>query len=145
MTALPESGIYKKGELDVKEVLYKALNRSPGKDGIVLYYVGTVKELSKDGKKVSELYVEAYPEFANKKLADICSDAINIYKLNDCRIYHLFGTFKPGEPLVIAILWSLSRSQGLQALPYVVERYKKEPTIWKKEVYEDGTSKWIEE
>ncbi|MDP8023422.1 MAG: molybdenum cofactor biosynthesis protein MoaE [Nitrososphaeria archaeon] len=145
MNEIPESGMYEKGKLDFIKVISEALNRDPGKDGIVLYYVGTVKELSKDGKKVKQLYIEAYKELADKKLKEICYDAINRFSTNDCRIYHFYGYFMPGEPLVVAIIWSRDRSQGLSALPYVIERYKKEPTIWKKEIYEDGTSKWLEE
>ncbi len=145
MNEIPESGMYEKGKLDFVKVISEALNRDPGKDGIILYYIGTVKELSKDGKKVKQLYIEAYKELADKKLKEICYDTINRFSTNDCRIYHFYGYFSPGEPLIVAIIWSRDRSQGLSALPYVIERYKKEPTIWKKEIYEDGTSKWLEE
>jgi len=145
MVNIPESGIYEKGKLNLINVLSEALKRDPGKDGIILYYIGTVKDLSRDGKKVKQLYIEAYEELANKKLKEICYDTVNKFLVNECRIYHFSGYFLPGEPLVFAIIWSRDRSHGLSALPYVIERYKKEPTIWKKEIYEDGTTKWLEE
>ncbi|MGC8569487.1 MAG: molybdenum cofactor biosynthesis protein MoaE [Nitrososphaeria archaeon] len=145
MAALPDSGIYEKGSLDFKGLLYDALFRDPGRDGIVLYYAGTVKELGRDGKKVRALYIEAHPTLASEKLKEICAQAVAKFSLNDCRIYHLKGTFHPGELLVLALIWSRDRSQALSALPYVVERYKKEPLIWKKEIYEDNTEKWIVE
>ncbi len=145
MTEIPKSGMYEKGKIDTAKLILDALNRDPGKDGIVLYYIGTVKDFSKDGKKVKQLYIEAYKDLADKKLEEICFDAKNRFFTNDCKIYHFYGYFAPGEPLVIAIIWSKDRSQALSALPYVIDRYKKEPTIWKKEIYEDGTSKWLEE
>jgi molybdopterin synthase catalytic subunit len=45
--------------------------------------------------------------------------------------------------VVLVLVASPRRKQGFVALRDAVERYKKEPALFKKEVYEDGSSSWI--
>ncbi|MEM0097622.1 MAG: molybdenum cofactor biosynthesis protein MoaE [Conexivisphaerales archaeon] len=141
MTNLPDTGIYKKGSMDLYKTLGAALAAENGESGIVLSYFGITKHKG----QVKELLIEAYKEYADKALKMICDQVKKKNALNDCRIYHLEGKFEPGEPIVLIIISSMSRAEALMAMPEVVERYKKEPTIWKKEIYDDGTSKWIRE
>jgi len=58
-------------------------------------------------------------------------------------IVHALGSFSAGEPVVMVIVASARRNQGFLALRDAVERYKKEPALFKKEVYRDGSSSWI--
>ncbi|MGC8661339.1 MAG: molybdenum cofactor biosynthesis protein MoaE [Nitrososphaeria archaeon] len=141
MNSLPDTGVYKKGSLDLYDALKAALAAENGESGIVLSYFGITKRPT----QVKKLIIEAYKEYADIALKRICNEVKEKNSLNDCRIYHLEGEFEPGEPIVLIIISSRSRGEALGAMPEVVKRYKKEPTIWKKEVYEDGTSKWIRE
>ncbi|MCL4344284.1 MAG: molybdenum cofactor biosynthesis protein MoaE [Nitrososphaerota archaeon] len=141
MNNLPDTGIYKKGSIDLYDTLKAALAAESGESGIVLSYFGITKRPG----QVKKLVIEAYKEYADAALKRISSEVKVKNALNDCRIYHLEGEFEPGEPIVLIIISSRSRAEALTAMPEVVERYKKEPTIWKKEVYEDGTEKWIRE
>ncbi len=141
MNGLPETGVYKKGSIDLNDTLRKALAAENGESGIVLSYFGITKRYA----NVKRLVIEAYKEYADMALKRICSEVEEKNSLNSCRIYHLEGEFAPGELIVLIIISSRSRTEALRAMPEIVERYKKEPTIWKKEVYEDGTSKWIRE
>ncbi|MGC8557385.1 MAG: molybdenum cofactor biosynthesis protein MoaE [Nitrososphaeria archaeon] len=143
MNDLPYSGLYRKGSLDLYELLRESLASQTGESGIVLSYFGITKGFSE--KPVKKLVIEAYKEYADSALKKICENTIEKYSLSDCRIFHLEGQFDPGEPIVLIIISSRSRTGALGAMPEVVERYKKEPTIWKKEIYHDGTSKWIKE
>lgn len=141
MNNLPATGVYKKGSIDLYDTLKAALAAENGESGIVLSYFG----ITKRSTQVKRLVIEAYKEYADMALIKICDEVKEKNSLNDCRVYHLEGEFEPGEPIVLIIISSRSRVEALGAMPEVVERYKKEPTIWKKEVYEDGTSKWIRE
>mgnify|MGYP001772523571 CR=1 FL=1 len=141
MSSLPESGIYKKGSIDLYDALSTVLASQRGDSGIVLSYFG----ITKRSTNVRKLVIEAYKEYADMALRKICDEISRKYSLNLCRIFHLEGEFEPGEPIVSIIISSKSRAEALRAMPEIVERYKKEPTIWKKEIYDDGTSKWIRE
>ncbi len=141
MSVLPDSGVYKKGSIDLYDVLKVALTSENGESGIVLSYFGITKRFV----NVRKLVIEAYKEYADIALRKICDEISKKYSLNFCRIFHLEGEFVPGELIVLIIISSRSRAEALKAMPEIVERYKKEPTIWKKEIYDDGTSKWIRE
>ena len=59
------------------------------------------------------------------------------------RIYHLMGEFMVGEPLVFVVVGGRTRRNVFSALQEAVERYKREPALFKKEVYVDGSHEWI--
>jgi molybdopterin synthase catalytic subunit len=59
-------------------------------------------------------------------------------------IVHLTGSFELGEPMVHVLVCAEHRQEGFKALEDIVNRYKKETPLWKKEWYSDGTFKWIE-
>ncbi|MEM3589268.1 MAG: hypothetical protein QXE25_05440, partial [Nitrososphaerota archaeon] len=63
---LPNVGIYKKGELNLLEILGMIdIIYSSGKDGAVTTYVGVARNISREGKAVSYVEIEAYEENAN--------------------------------------------------------------------------------
>ena len=73
----------------------------------------------------------------------ICKEIMKKYDLTDIMIVHAMGSFSAGEPVVMVIVASTRRDRGFAALRDAVERYKKEPALFKKEIYRDGSSSWI--
>ncbi|MDG7045059.1 MAG: molybdenum cofactor biosynthesis protein MoaE [Nitrososphaerota archaeon] len=138
-------GVFNKGEISFIQKIDEVMNDVSRDTGIILYYVGTTKAISKSGKEVRALNIEAYKEYADKALDTICSQIKESYGLTSCEIFHLVGEFPVGEPLVLLIIGSPSREPAFRALEEAVKRYKSEPTIWKKEIYTDGSSSWIQE
>jgi molybdopterin synthase catalytic subunit len=135
-------GILSKGSFTPWEVVASVLDGS-GLTGAVVSFVGVVKTPGKDGKSVKKVIIEAYREAADPVLKRICDELVEKYSLNRAVICHYTGEFMVGEPLVVVTIASKSRYEAYRALEEAVERYKKEPPIWKKEVYEDGSSAWI--
>ncbi|MEM3670203.1 MAG: molybdenum cofactor biosynthesis protein MoaE [Thermoprotei archaeon] len=125
--------------------LLSSLTEQNGEAGAVVTFVGTVKAVSIEGKPVHSVVMEAYDNAATDAINLICAELVRKYHLNSVHIYHMVGEFFPGEPLVVIAVASKSRYEAYDAIKEAVDRYKSEPPIWKKEVYEDGTSKWIHE
>jgi molybdopterin synthase catalytic subunit len=142
-TSVPPPGIYTKGSLDITPIA-AALGSDAGTTGSVVSFTGFVKRFSKYGRKVSYLVMESYDPLASEQITKICSELSLKYQLNRAAIYHFVGKFFPGEVLVHIVIASTGRKEGLTALEEAIHRYKTEPAIWKQEVYEDGTSTWIE-
>ncbi len=137
-----DSGIYNKGEIDMPSV-DDLLSELPKDSGAIMTFIGVVKEVGKDGKKVIGLEIESYDEHANLTIKDICNEIKEKYGLSLAKIYHLKGSFKVGEPLVLVIVAGRHRKQTFQALQEAIERYKTELAVWKKEFYVDGSEEWI--
>ena len=138
-------GVYEKGEIEFLNLFREVLERcSDGRVGALTFYIGIVKERGKEEKKVIELEIESYKEQANKAIERICIEEKEKHGVEFVGVWHLIGKFGVGEPLVLVAVAGESRKEVFPALRETVERYKKEPALFKKEVYEDGSHKWIE-
>ncbi len=138
-----ESGVYDKGEIEIASVVGNLLSNLPKDVGAVMIFIGAVREVGKDDKKVMRLEMESYNEHADLAIKKISNEIRDKYGLSLARIYHFKGSFKIGEPLVFVIVTGKSRKQTFPAIEEAIERYKKEPAMWKKEVYVDESWAWI--
>lgn len=139
-----ESGIYDKDKVDIASVAKELFEAKLPEDiGAVVTFVGVTKRVGLDGKEVDRIEMESYEEHANKTIKNICRELEAKHSVSSVVIYHLVGRFKVGEPLVFVAVTARSRSQAIPALDEAIQRYKTEPALWKKEVYVDGTSRWI--
>ncbi len=110
-------------------------------DGAVVTFVGTVRD-NAEGKQVLYLEYEVYPEMAEKKLNEICTEIHNRWKINDIGIVHRIGRLEVGETAVVIAVGSAHRLEAFQACQYAIDRIKEIVPIWKKEFYQDSSS-WI--
>lgn len=109
--------------------------------GAVVNFVGTVRDNS-DGKRVLYLEYDAYPEMANKKLADIAAEIKDKWPIVDVAITHRLGRIEIGETAVVIAVSSAHRRPAFAACQYAIDRIKEIVPIWKKEFYEEGSA-WI--
>jgi len=138
-----EPGVYPKREFNLLDVISGFLREVSPNDGAVASFIGLVKGVSDLGKDVSEIEVESYVEHATPTIRRICEEVRAKYGVSRVLIYHLMGRFEVGEPLVLVLVSGRSRSGVFPALQEAVERYKREPALFKKEVFVDGESRWV--
>jgi molybdopterin synthase catalytic subunit len=138
------TGVYPKSKLNFSKIYANFLSELGENTGAATMFLGVARRESADGrKKIKFLVMESYQTHANRALAKICSSIKKKYGLNSAIIVHALGSFKPGEPVVMVAVSSPRRDASFRALREAVERYKKEPAIFKKEIYEEGMSAWI--
>ena len=122
------------------------MNRnSTVENGAVLFFVGIAKDTSKNGEKVDILELEAWEEKAENELEKISREIKEKHNVKDAVVIHSYGRFSPGEPVVLVAVAGESRTDVFPAIQDAISLYKTRPPIFKKEIYEDGTSKWITE
>ncbi len=139
-----EPGIYDKDKLNFISVIQEYFEVKPSEDvGAIFTFLGITRREGADEKEVDMIEMESYKEHANITIKRICEEVGEKYGVPLVRIYHLVGKFKVGEPLVFVVVGGRSRNQALQALEEAINRYKTEPALWKKEIYIDGTTRWI--
>lgn len=141
---LPRPGVYAASELEISQLLshLSSLYES-GRVGAVAVFLGVARADGSGGRKVAHLEIEAYEENANIEIERICREVSEKHGVSYVGIWHLYGRFRPGEPVVLVAVSARHRSEAFNALREAVERYKTEPALFKKEVYEDGTHAWI--
>lgn len=138
------SGVYEKGSLDFIELFGELFRGSlPAEVGAVATFTGVTKAVGKDAKPVTKLEMQSYERHANKVLRQIAEEVRDKYGVPFVGIYHLSGEFAVGEPVVFVVVAGVNRREVFPALQEAVERYKREPALWKREVYVDGSHEWI--
>jgi molybdopterin synthase catalytic subunit len=112
--------------------------------GAFTTFTGVVRDISdKSTKKVTSLEIEHWEEqgdFIMKRIAERIGEK---HQLLGLRIVHVFGCLNLSDPIVFVVIGSIHRKEAFKALDEVINAYKNESPVWKKEIYEDNTSDWI--
>lgn len=130
--------------LQTQIIDYQALTeqvRTPACGAVVLF-LGTVRELT-DDRVTTALDYDAYPEMAEKKLAEIEREVRDRWQIGDIAIVHRLGHLGLGDISVAVAVSCPHRAQAFEACRYAIDRVKAIVPIWKKENWADGTTEWV--
>lgn len=110
--------------------------------GAVVLFLGVTRELT--GDRVTEsLDYECYPEMAERKLAELESEARRRWPLTGCHIIHRLGHLEIGEASVAVAVSSPHRGDAFAAGQWLIDTLKEVVPIWKKENWADGSTEWV--
>lgn len=110
--------------------------------GAVVTFLGTVRELTGD-RLTASLDYEAYPEMAEKKMAEIEAETRQRWPVGEIMIIHRLGHLELLEVSVAVAVSCPHRVQAFEACHYAIDRLKEIVPIWKKENWADGTTEWV--
>ena len=125
------------GPIDVE-----ALERIAGaRHGAVVTFVGRARDHGDDGREVTGLEYEAYPEMAEATLRVVAGEVPQRWPDCSVAVVHRTGTVPIGEAAVVIVTAAPHRSDAYEANRYVIEAIKARLPIWKLEHFADG-SRW---
>src|SRR5207253_7064906 len=110
-------------------------------DGAVIVFRGVARRYSR-GRDVVHLEYEAYPEMAEKVMAQIADEMKTRWPISKVAIVHRTGVLEIGQASVAIAVSAPHRGEAFAAAQYAIDRLKQIVPIWKKEVWSDG-SQWI--
>ena len=110
-------------------------------DGAVCVFLGVARKFSR-GREVVHLEYEAYPEMAEKKMAEIGEEIKEKFGVERVAILHRTGVLRIGEASVGIAIATPHRGESFAACQYAIDRLKQVVPIWKKEVWSNG-EQWI--
>ena len=110
-------------------------------DGAVIVFRGVARRYSR-GRDVVHLEYEAYPEMAEKVMAQIADEMKDRWLISGVAIVHRTGVLEIGQASVAIAVAAPHRGEAFDAAQYAIDRLKQIVPIWKKEVWSDG-SQWI--
>lgn len=113
--------------------------------GAVVLYVGTVRRTPAGGgrKRVVRLEYEAFDKMALAKLREVRGQAMKRFAVRQLLLHHRVGKFAVGEDVVLCAASAPHRSEAVGAVRFAIGEMKQTVPIWKKEVYADGSQKWV--
>ena len=110
--------------------------------GAVVLFLGTTRQFT-HGRRTESLDYECYPEMAEKKLAELESQARQRWPLTGCAVVHRLGHLEVGEASIAIAVSSPHRQVAFEAGKWLIDTIKEIVPIWKRENWADGTSEWV--
>jgi len=113
--------------------------------GAHAFFAGSVRNDLVNGKTVTGIEYSAYDAMVEPVVQSIKEEVFNKYPDLIClHLYHSTGLVKCGEISLLVMVSSGHRKQSFAALEKCVELIKEKLPVWKKEIFADGTSRWIQ-
>jgi molybdopterin synthase catalytic subunit len=109
--------------------------------GATVTFVGTTRDHN-DGRAVTELEYEAYPDMALAEMRKIGETAKQRWSIAAIAIVHRIGAVPIGEASVVIAVSAAHRVAAFEACHFAIDRLKEIVPIWKKEHF-DGGEVWI--
>lgn len=125
--------------IDCQQVLSSVASSDAG---AAVLFLGTTREFT-HGRRTESLDYECYPEMAEKKLAELESQARERWPLTGCVIVHRLGHLELGEASIAIAVSSPHRQMAFEAGKWLIDTIKEVVPIWKRENWADGTSEWV--
>jgi molybdopterin synthase catalytic subunit len=76
-------------------------------------------------------------------MQDLVAEARKQWPIQRAILLHRTGRVEVGEPSVLVGISCGHRAQAFEACRYLIDQLKAVATIWKKEVWEDGSATWV--
>ena len=81
---------------------------------------------------------------AEKKMAEIGAEIQEKWGIEDVAMIHRVGALEIGEISILIAIATPHRQHAFEACSYAIDRVKQVVPVWKKEIWQDGDSAWIE-
>ena len=132
------------GPLDAQAELDRFLNNaSADGDGAVASFVGIARPSTRNGERVTAMFLDHHPSLTHESVAGIAADAKDRFAVSAVLAVHRCGAIAAGEAIVLVAASSPHRRAAFEATDYMMDRLKTEAVFWKREDTPD-TSRWIE-
>jgi molybdopterin synthase catalytic subunit len=126
-------------KIDPNKLRSSVLHPSCG--GLVIFE-GIVRDFN-EGKVVTALEYEAYPELVDTESKKIFSEIQSQFQCRSVVVEHRIGKLDVGDIAVWIGVSSVHRGAAFKACEYMIDELKIRLPIWKKEHYSDHFSSWV--
>ena len=109
--------------------------------GSISSFLGKVRPY-RDKKKIKFLEIDFYKKMAYYQTEIKLNKILKKINIEDFKIFHRYGKLFPGENIILVLVASKHRQDGLTFTKKSVEWFKKEITFWKKENF-NTHSLWV--
>ncbi len=133
--------MFKFSSQPLEKIISKKKFSSP-KAGAFTSFEGWVRN-HHQGKKVVALEYEAHQKLGQKEASLILAETKKQFDIIDAHIAHRVGLLKVGDMAVWIGVTAPHRDHAFKACRYIIDEIKIRLPIWKKEIYANGDSGWV--
>lgn len=124
-------------------------DRTPGRyddeGGAVVWFAGVVRADpdAAGTRRVARIHYDCYRDMARREMETIRRDIETREDVRSVEILHRVGDVPAGEISLLVVVVSGHRRAAFEACSRAVDAVKERVPIWKKEIYDDETSRWL--
>jgi molybdopterin synthase catalytic subunit len=126
----------------VTDVVVAELKRPDA--GAIATFVGTVRAELEGCKPLTALEYEAYEQMALEQMESARKRAVEKFGVLDAAIWHRLGRISLGEASILVVVVSAHRAEAFDACRWIVDKVKADAPIWKKNIWADGSTEWVD-
>ena len=124
-----------------RPVAYAPIEPFPHEAGGECVFLGLTRaEVNPKHGKLLRLSYEAYEPMAQAMLGDLANEAAMLFGCMFVRIHQALGDVALGEASVLVQTACAHRGAAFDACRFAIDSLKRLAPIWKREVWEDGTT-----
>ncbi len=112
--------------------------------GIVTFYGATRIEHDPEHGALVRLDYEAYPEMALTQMHELSRKARQTWSVGRLVLLHRLGRVPVGEDSVAIAVACPHRAEAFTACRWLIDSLKQDVPIWKKDVFADGFTRWVD-
>jgi molybdopterin synthase catalytic subunit len=116
---------------------------APAAGGIDIFLGTTRAETDASGRQLEALDYEAYGEMAVGQMLELARRVRERWPVVKSVLHHRVGRVGVAEPSVVIAVSTPHRAEAFEACRWLIDALKKDVTVWKKEVWADGTGTWV--
>jgi molybdopterin synthase catalytic subunit len=116
---------------------------APEAGGVDVFLGTTRGETNGAGQVLEALDYEAYQEMAVGQMLELARGVRERWPVVKCALHHRLGRVGVGEASVVIAGPPPHRGEAFEACGWLIDMLKKDVTVWKKEVWADGTGTWV--
>ena len=110
--------------------------------GAVSIFVGTVRDHDGGRDGVVRLDYSAHPE-AEQQLIEVAEEVARMPGVLRVAAVHRRGELAVGDTAVVCAVSAAHRAQAFDACRTLIEELKARVPIWKKQLFETGSTEWV--
>ncbi len=119
--------------------------RNVGAAGAVVVFEGvTRRETHPTHGELVRLEYEAQEPLATSEMRRLAIHARKQWKLAELVMVHRIGAVEIGQVSVLIATFAGHRAEAFDACRWLIDTLKHDVPIWKKEVWADGSTEWVE-
>lgn len=111
--------------------------------GAIVTFSGIVRNRN-NNRPVTALDYDCAPALAENCLRQIAEEARTRWETEHIVIHHGHGLIAIGQASVFILVASTKRDAAFEASRYIIEEMKQRVPVWKREIYADGETCWLE-
>ena len=111
--------------------------------GATATFVGLVRDINLD-EHVKGMALEHYPGMTEKALEKIVAEATERWDVLDAIVIHRVGDLMPSDQIVMVAVASTHRGDAFSACEFIMDYLKTRAPFWKKELLDNGSSRWVD-